>query len=94
MVKKFELIDPAAKGILYALSERDKPSPIISIQMEVSEKGFASTTSSYSRIDKLIRLGLISEQKEVGRTARLLSLTEKGKKVVEYLKKIDKVMEG
>ena len=94
MVKDFKLIDPAAKGILYALYERGKPAPIISVQIDVDERGYASTTTSYSRIDKLIANGLIEEKRESGRTARLISITDKGKKVVEYLKKIDEIMEG
>ena len=94
MKKTKDVIDPAIKGILYALSKRTKPSPTTSILIDVSESGFASTTTAYSRVDFLVSKGLVEESYGKGSTARYLSLTEKGKKVVEYLKKIDEVMEG
>ncbi len=87
MVREFELTDTASKGVLYALSKREKPVPLISIQIEVSENGTASTKAAYSRIDKLIALGLVKEKREGRRTERPIYLTEKGKNDAENLKK-------
>ena len=93
MRRQFQITDSAAKGILYALLEKEKR-PTIQVLLHVVDGGYASQTTAYSRIDRMIEAGLIEEHYERGSTARYLSLTEKGKKVVEYLKKIDEVMEG
>ena len=90
---KLKLIDDASKGILYILYEKDKPTAQMEVQMEVDVKGFASSTTAYGRFDGLIEAGLIDVHRKVGSTGKYLILTEKGKKVVEYLKKIDEVME-
>jgi len=51
--------------------------------------------SLYSVIDKLKELGLIKTRIDRSSypTRNMISLTEKGRKVAEYLKKIEKVLE-
>ena len=84
------IIDPSIKAMLYALLDgRDRVSTRFAIELEL--KAGTSFTSILKRIDPLVEQGLI-QFKQVG-ASRLISITEKGRKVAEKLREIDKIME-
>lgn len=89
-----KLIDTAAKEALYVLLEHGTARGIVQLSRVVEDRSGLSTTSVRLRIDQLIRDGLASEHYERGSTIRYISITEKGRKVVEHLKAIDEIMKG
>lgn len=84
------IIDPGAKAILYALLDgKGRVSTRFAIELEA--RGEMSFTSLLKRIEPMQEQGLILV-KVVG-PSKVVSITEKGKKVAEKLREIDKIME-
>ena len=65
--------------------------PVTTLQ----EKSKVSPTALYNSLRKLIQYGLISEEREEDfPRRRLISLTDRGRKVAELLVEIEKVLLG
>ena len=84
------IIDLPSKAILYELVDGRKRIST-TFARELGSKIDASFTAIIKRYDPLLSSGLI-KQEIVGAT-KLISITEKGKKIVKVLKEIDKIME-
>ena len=85
------MIDPYMKALLLVLDSEGKQRTI-QLKDKASDITEASQTTYFPRIDHLEKIGLVNIEKDG--TKRYVSLTEKGKKVAEYLKKIDEIMKG
>lgn len=74
-------------GALYSSSE-----PVM--MMELKNKVKCSNETMRSAVEVLLEIGLIQQKIEKGPPPRrLISLTEKGRKVAEELEKIERVLE-
>ena len=85
------MIDPASKSILYILLD-GKKRVSTPLAKELEKNIGMAFTSIAKRYDPLIESGLVIAEEEG--VSIFLSITEKGKKVAEKLKEIDKIMEG
>ena len=83
------IVDLPSKAVLYELIDGRKRVST-TFAREVGLKIDASFTAIIKRYEPLLSSGLIKQ--EIIGTTKLISITEKGKKVVEKLKEIDKIM--
>ena len=84
------LIDPYMKALLYVLVEEGRQRTVL-LKEKASHIAGGSPAIYNPRLDDLIREGLVEIERDG--TKKYVILSEKGKKVVEYLKKVDEVME-
>jgi predicted transcriptional regulator len=74
------------------MSEDRRERPITMVAQDMIRKTDIPMSTAIRRIEILIDEGLVEEKSQYSR--RNVIITDKGKKVVEYLKKIDEVMEA
>lgn len=85
------IVDAGILQILETLDKTDKALPVTIIAAEVAlRKEGVSTTAAIRRIDLLLREGLLEENKVYSR--RYIKINESGKKVLEHLKEIEKII--
>ena len=89
--KRTWLIDPYEKAMLYMMESESDAKPITVVAAAVAAKGLTSMSSALRRIENMIEEGYLSEKGVFEK--RYVSITEKGKRVIEHLKAIDEIME-
>ena len=89
--RTLDLIDEGAKTVLYTLIEDDRKRVMYKLSFEAGDKSGLSPNAINRRIERMLESGLLKE--DTSNTSRKISITEKGKKVAEKLKEIDKIME-
>ena len=85
------LVDPYAKETLYVMYEKDFERPITNVGEDMLIKMGISINTTIKRIEGMEELGLVEEKEAFGR--RMVRITDKGRRIVEKLKEIDKIME-
>ena len=76
--------------ILETLKSIDEALPVTVIAKEVALKKDISTTAAIRRIDLLLIDGLLEEENVYSR--RYIKINEKGKKILEYLQEIERII--
>ncbi len=90
--RTLDLIDEGAKTVLYTLIENDRKRVMYKLSFEAGDKSGLSPNAINRRIERMLESGLLKE--DTSSNSRKISITEKGKKVAEKLKEIDKIMGG
>ena len=76
---------------MYIMAEDDRKRPLTVVATDIVRKTDIAMSTAIRRIEMLIKEELVDEESIYNR--RYVKITEKGKKVAEKLKEIDKIME-
>ena len=88
--RTLDLIDDAAKNVLYVLQEDDRERVMYRLAYEAGMRAGVSPNAINRRIERMLESGLLQETESD--MSRKISITDKGKRVAEKLREIDKIM--